>query len=541
MATSTDVLVIGSGIAGLAFAIEAADACDVTVVTKKAPELGSTWLAQGGIAAAIGPDDDIESHVRDTLVAGDGLCDEAVVRAICADAPAVVQRLIALGTHFTGEGTLDLGREGGHSRRRIVHAADATGAAVGEALLAAARAHPRITLLPDHCAVDLILDERWRPGRTTRARCRGAWILDGRRQEIEAIGARATILATGGSGKVYVYTTNADVATGDGVGMAYRAGCRISNMEFYQFHPTCLYHPHAKAFLITEAVRGEGGILLDASGRRIMEGKHPLGDLAPRDIVAREIDRSLKETGADHAWLDISHRPPEFLREHFPTIHARCLELGIDITKEPIPVVPACHYQCGGVVAELDGRTDVDGLHAIGEVACTGLHGANRIASNSLLEGAAMAHRAAATVLKDLAAQGGRPVESVPEWDRGRAIPSDETVLVSHAWDEIRRFMGSYVGIFRSDARLLRAQRRIELTESEIREYYWKFVVTPDLIELRNLAIVARLIIDAALWRKESRGLHATTTWPAPSEAYRRPSIQRRRASGEPPETGFGD
>lgn len=533
MATATDILVIGSGIAGLTLALDAAEHARVAVVTKRAPERGSTAWAQGGISAALGSDDSVELHVADTLAAGDGLCDETVVRAICAEGPAVVRRLQERGARFSGGERLDLGREGGHSRRRVVHAEDVTGAEIERALLLAVASHPNIVLLSEHFAVDLILAERWRPGIASSA-CRGAWVLDQKRHEIEAIAARATVLATGGSGKVYLYTTNDDVSTGDGLAMAWRAGCRVSNMEFYQFHPTCLFHPHAKSFLVSEAVRGEGGVLLGPDGRRIMEGRHPMLDLAPRDVVAREIDRTMKETGAEHAWLDITHRDAAFLVQRFPTIHARCLELGIDMTKEPIPVVPASHYQCGGVLTDLDGRTDVAGLFAVGEVACTGLHGANRLASNSLLEGAAVGARAARAAVRTVREAPGDG--SVPEWEKGAAIPSDETVVVTQSWDEVRRFMWNYVGIFRSDTRLLRARRRIELTESEIRDYYWRFVVTPDLLELRNLTIVARLVIESALWRKESRGLHATTTWPGKDEAFRRPSMLRRRGSGEPPE-----
>jgi L-aspartate oxidase len=536
MATSTDVLVIGSGIAGLSLALELAERARVTVVTKRSPERGSTAWAQGGVAAALGEGDSVESHVQDTLTCGDGICDEAVVRAICGEGPATIARLRDWGVIFDGGAHPELGREGGHSERRIVHAHDATGAEIERALLAALASHRNVTLLSEHFAVDLILAPRWSPGLAEPPRCRGAWLLDGRKHAIEAIAARVTVLATGGAGKVYAYTTNDDVSTGDGLAMAWRAGCRVSNLEFYQFHPTCLYHPYAKAFLITEAVRGEGGTLVGPKGEPIMKGRHPLGDLAPRDVVAREIDRTMKESGADHVWLDITHRDAAFLRERFPTIAARCLELGIDITKEPIPVVPASHYMCGGIVTDLDGRTDLPGLLAAGEVACTGLHGANRLASNSLLEGAVVGRRAAAQALRWLDDPAADVPGSAPEWEKGAAIASDETVVVTQSWDEIRRFMWNYVGIFRSDTRLQRARRRIELTEAEIRDYYWRFIVTPDLLELRNLAIVARLVIESALWRKESRGLHATTTWPSHDEAFRRPSLLRRRASGEPPE-----
>jgi L-aspartate oxidase len=534
---SSDVLVIGSGIAGLSFALEAARNADVTIVTKRSPEVGSTWLAQGGISAAVGGDDSIDLHVQDTLLAGDGLCDEAVVREVCGQGPRVVETLRRLGASFGDADSPALGREGGHSRRRIVHAHDTTGLEIEMALLAAVSRHGRIRMLPDHFAVDMILEPRWKSGLPDPPRCRGAWVLEARTGEIHAFAARATVLATGGSGKVYLYTTNPDVATGDGLAIAYRAGCRVSNLEFYQFHPTCLFHPHAKSFLISEAVRGEGGVLIGPDGRRIMEGVHPQGDLAPRDVVAREIDRTMKERGVECVHLDITHRDPDFLRRRFPGIHGRCLELGIDISQQPIPVVPAAHYQCGGVVTDLDGRTDLPGLFAIGEVTCTGMHGANRLASNSLLEAAAMGSRAAAAAARSLTAwNGSQRWQDVPAWEKGLAIASDETVVVTHAWDEIRRFMWNYVGIFRSDSRLERARRRIELTESEIREYYWKFIVTPDLLELRNLAIVARLVIESALWRKESRGLHYTTTWPQKDEAHRIPSMLRRRGTGESPE-----
>ncbi len=536
MATTTDLLVIGSGIAGLTLALEASQSARVTIITKRSPERGSTAWAQGGISAALGDDDSADLHARDTIECGDGLCDEDVVRAVCAEAPGIIRSLAELGVVFTGGADPELGREGGHGRRRIVHAQDTTGVAIEDALLAAVAARKNITLLPDHFAVDLILAPRWQPAMKEPPLCRGAWVLDVRRQVIEAIQARVTVLATGGAGKVYAYTTNDDVATGDGLAMAYRAGCRVANMEFYQFHPTCLYHPYAKAFLITEAVRGEGGVLRALDGREIMKGVHPQGDLAPRDIVAREIDRTMKESGADHVWLDISHREASFLRERFPSIDARCRALGIDMTRGPIPVVPASHYQCGGVVAGLDGQTDIEGLLAVGEVACTGLHGANRLASNSLLEGAVMGRRGAVAARAWMDDARSDLPGSVPEWDEGAAIPSDETVVVTQSWDEIRRFMWNYVGIFRSDTRLARARRRIELTEAEIREYYWRFIVTPDLLELRNLAIVARLVIESALWRKESRGLHATTTWPGHAAAFRRPSLLRRRASGDPPE-----
>lgn len=539
MTLETDVLVIGSGLAGLSCALEIAREASVIVVTKAAPGDGATAWAQGGIAAAVAPGDSVDDHVADTLAAGDGLCDPEVVRAICAEAPAAIDSLRRAGVDFSHEGPAPLGREGGHGRRRVLHCGDATGAAIETALLAAVAEHPSIRVLSDHCAVDLITQAEppERPGAPPP--CRGAWVLEAKTGLILTVAARATVVATGGSGKVYLYTSNPDVATGDGLAMAYRAGCRVSNLEFHQFHPTCLFHPHAKSFLVSEALRGEGGVLIDASGRRIMEGEHPLEDLAPRDIVARCIDRTMKESGEECVFLDVTHRGADFLRDRFPTIHARCLELGIDMTREPVPVVPAAHYQCGGVVTDLAGRTDLPGLFAIGEVACTGMHGANRLASNSLLECAVLGRRCAAAVRERLAEITGWA--EAPDWDVGEAVPSDETVVVTQSWDEVRRFMWNYVGIFRSDTRLERARRRIELTEGEIRDYYWRFIVTPDLLELRNVALVARLIIESALWRKESRGLHFTTTWPERSEAFARPSVLRRDfATDRPEHVGVG-
>jgi len=535
----SDFLVIGSGIAGLSFALEAAQTGRVTIVTKKEPEQGSTAAAQGGISAVLSPDDSIDGHVRDTLEAGAGLCDEVVVREVCGEGPEVIATLQERGVQFSrGDQGLELGREGGHSQRRIVHSGDHTGLDVETALLERIAEHRNIELLAHHFVVDLILDDK----RQRRLHARGgdpptvigAWVLDAATGDVDAFVASSTVLATGGSGKVYLYTTNDDVSTGDGLAIAYRAGARISNVEFYQFHPTCLYHPYAKSFLISEAVRGEGGVLIGAEGESLMEGVHPQADLAPRDVVARTIDRYMKRTGTQCVHLDVSSKDAAFLRERFPTIHDRCLELGIDLTKEPIPVVPAAHYQCGGVVADLDGRTELPGLFAIGEVACTGLHGANRLASNSLLEGAVMGRRAAVAAAKRLT-DTPTPTE-VPQWDAGEAVPSDESVVVTQSWEEIRRFMWNYVGIFRNDVRLERARRRIALTEAEIRDYYWRFLVTPDLLELRNLAHVARMIIESALWRQESRGLHFSTTYPEASEVFARPSTLRRPPHGVVPE-----
>ncbi|MEM7243847.1 MAG: L-aspartate oxidase [Acidobacteriota bacterium] len=529
--TESDVLVIGSGLAGLRCALTIAERADVIVLTKKGPSRGSTAWAQGGISAVLDADDSVDLHVEDTLRAGAGLCDESIVRATCAEGAAVISDLQALGVEFSGGSAPDLGREGGHGRRRIVHAGDHTGASIHEAVLRAVEEHPRIRLLPDHFAVDLIVERR----EQGRSRCLGAFVLHSTTGVIESFGARRTILATGGSGKVYLYTTNDDVSSGDGVAMAYRAGCRVANLEFCQFHPTCLYHPHAKSFLISEAVRGEGGILLKGDGGRLMEGQHPQGDLAPRDIVARAIDRHMKESGEDCVYLDVTRHDDGFLRERFPTIHERCAELGIRIGEQPIPVVPAAHYQCGGVLADLSGRTDLDGLLAIGEVACTGMHCANRLASNSLLEAAVMAHRAAALTLDELAQPEADARPELPSWDVGAARPSDETVVVTHSWEEIRRFTWNYVGIFRSDTRLKRAQRRIALIEEEIKDYYWRFIVTPDLLELRNLAHLSRLVIESALSRKESRGLHCNLSHPATLPELARPTVLVRPTEGEVP------
>ena len=539
MSRSTDFLVLGSGIAGLSFALEAARHGRVTIVTKKEPERGSTAWAQGGISAVLSPEDSVDLHVKDTLEAGAGLCDEPVVREVCSEGAAVIAKLQERGVEFARSGDgLELGREGGHSERRVVHAGDHTGLDVENALLARVAEHENIELLAHHFAVDLILDDKKKRRLLARGGAAptvlGAWVLDAETGEVDAFAASSTVLATGGSGKVYLYTTNDDVSTGDGLAMAYRAGALISNVEFYQFHPTCLYHPHAKSFLVSEAVRGEGGVLIGAEGEALMEGVHPRGDLAPRDVVARTIDRYMKRTGVQCVHLDVSFKDADFLRERFPTIHDRCLELGIDMTRDPIPVVPAAHYQCGGVVASLDGTTDLPGLLAIGEVACTGLHGANRLASNSLLEGAVMGRRAAEAAARRLA-ESPAPA-SVPEWDVGAAVPSDESVVITQSWEEVRRFMWNYVGIFRNDVRLQRARRRMALTEEEIRDYYWRFLVTPDLLELRNLAHVARMVIESALWRQESRGLHYTTTYPEPSEVFARPSFLRRPPHGDVPE-----
>ena len=535
MAIETDFLVIGSGVAGLTFALDAAEHGEVIVVTKRSRDESNTKYAQGGIAAVLGPDDAPEAHIHDTMVAGAGLCHEVVVAICCREGPDRIRELIARGARFDqSDGQISLGREGGHSARRIIHAADATGAEVERALLERVAAHPRIRVAEHHTAIDLIMLSRF----GGPDHCAGAYVLDERASSgegtpggasvVETYLARATVLATGGAGKVYLYTTNPDVATGDGVAMAYRAGAEIGNMEFYQFHPTCLFHPMAKSFLISEALRGEGAILRLPDGAAFMPNHDPRKDLAPRDIVARAIDFEMKRTGSEHVLLDITHRPASFVREHFPTIHAQCLRFGIDITTDPIPVVPAAHYMCGGISTDLHGRTSIPGLWAIGECAFTGLHGANRLASNSLLEGLVFGHRSAARLASQISELRQSPFAEVPEWQTGNAVASDEAVVVAHNWDELRRTMWNYVGIVRSDARLRRAGRRIALLQEEIREYYWKHLVTRDLLELRDIATVAELIVACAAARHESRGLHTTIDYPETSPRYRADTVIKR-------------
>ncbi len=508
-----DVAIVGSGLAGLTVALQLADTHRVVIICKRAMTQGASDWAQGGIAAVLDSGDSHDEHTQDTLVAGAGLCDDSATRYIVEHGREAIQWLIDRGVPFTRDDQAELGyhltREGGHSRRRIIHAADATGHAVVSTLSEQARQHPNITIIEDHFAVDLITSRKLGlPGN----RCYGLYVLDDASGEVQTITATHTVLATGGAGKVYLYTTNPDTATGDGIAMAWRAGCRVSNMEFIQFHPTCLYHPYAKSFLISEAVRGEGGLLKLPDCTSFMPEHDERADLSPRDVVARAIDFEMKKRGLDYVHLDISHQPESFLREHFPTIHARCLELGIDIAREPIPVVPAAHYTCGGVVTDTAGRTDLANLYAVGETGCTGLHGANRLASNSLLE-CMVIGRAAAL---DIAGQdkAGQPDIALPQWDESRVADADEEVVVSHNWDELRRMMWNYVGIVRTSKRLERAQHRITLLREEIAEYYANFRVTRDLLELRNLVEVASLIVDSAYSRHESRGLHFSRDYP---------------------------
>jgi L-aspartate oxidase len=517
---ATDYLVIGSGIAGLNFALLAAEHGRVVVVTKKRPDDTNTNWAQGGVAAVLAKDDTFERHIDDTLVAGDGLCDRATVELCVLDGPAQVQRLLDLGVRLDRApgGELDLGREGAHTRHRVVHWEDVTGREIQRALLAAVAKHSNITVLDEHIAVDLLSMAKYGGDPA----CFGAYVLDRKSGEVKTICARATVLASGGTGKVYVYTSNPDVATGDGIAMAYRIGASVCDLEFVQFHPTVLFHPMARNFLLSEAMRGEGGVLRLASGETFMEHYHPMKSLASRDIVARAIDNELKKSGADSVFLDMTHLDPAFVRGRFPNIAERCLSLGIDITKQPIPVVPAAHYMCGGVKTDHTGATAIPGLYAIGECAFTGLHGANRLASNSLLEGMVFSTRAAAAVK---AIPRVRPAQVAP-WSSGDATDSNDAIVVSLNWEEVRRFMWSYVGIVRSDKRIERARRRIEILRDEIREYYLDFKISNDLIELRNLALVAHLVIESARRRKESRGLHYTLDYPEKLLEARHSEIQ---------------
>ena len=537
MDVQSDFLVIGSGVAGLNFALRAAQVGRVAVVTKKEAMESNTNLAQGGIAAVLGKNDSYAFHIKDTMASGAGLCRREVVELVVREGPTRIRELVACGVAFSctpeRADTFDLGREGGHSRNRIVHTADMTGREVERALVEKARAHPNITFYENHIAVDLItFSTRMKRGLVTtthEAYCCGAYVLDRTAKDVRTFGARIVLLATGGAGKVYLYTSNPDIATGDGIAMAYRAGATVANLEFVQFHPTCLYHPEAKNFLISEAVRGEGGTLRDARGRAFMTDYDPARDLACRDVVARAIDTELKRSGDDAVFLDITHREPDFVKARFPNLYANCLRFGVDMTREPIPVVPAAHYICGGVVTDTHGRTDIRRLYAVGETACTGLHGANRLASNSLLEALVYAHRAAEKASAEFESQAAPECPVPPAWDDTGTTDSDENIMVTQNWDEIRRFMWSYVGIVRSDKRLERAWRRMQLIRQEIHDYYWHFKVTPDLIELRNLAVVAELIIRSARHRKESRGLHYNLQHPeADDQRWRKDTVLRR-------------
>jgi L-aspartate oxidase len=525
-----DFLVIGGGLAGLTFALRTAQHGSVLLISKDRLPESATNYAQGGIASVWSPEDSFEAHIEDTLIAGAGLCHRDLVELVVREGPERIRELIALGTNFSRRESredpeYDLGREGGHSRRRILHASDATGREIMRALVAAARAHPNIRILERHLAIDLVTDADRNPAAQTVS-CWGAHVLNRESGAVHTVSARATLLATGGAGKVYLYTSNPDIATGDGVAMAYRAGVPIANMEFIQFHPTCLFHPAAKSFLVSEALRGEGAILRRPDGTPFMTAYHPDAELAPRDIVARAIDNEMKVHGFDHVYLDISHRPRDFLLQRFPTIYERCLSFGVDLTRAPIPVVPAAHYCCGGAVTTVDGATNVRRLYAAGEVAMTGLHGANRLASNSLLEALVLGHRAAAHASALIAADAAAPPTLAP-WNPGSATDSDESVVVTQNWDEIRRFMWNYVGIVRSNRRLARALHRIKALQEEIQQYYWDFTVTNDLIELRNLALVAELIIISAIRRKESRGLHYNIDYPNLATAARDTVIRR--------------
>lgn len=522
MIRKTDFLIIGSGVAGLSYALKVAEHGTVTIITKKKIGKSNTALAQGGVAAVFSDIDSFDLHLKDTLEAGDGLCNKEVAEMVVTNGPERIRELVRQGASFnkTGDGEFDfaLGQEGGHSAKRIVYAHDLTGKEIEDTLIENVKKHKNITILEDHIAVNLItFQSSFRSGVLVTEQeniCCGAYVLDNTTGRVETFYSGITLLATGGASKVYLYTSNPDIATGDGIAMAYRAGASVANLEFVQFHPTCLYHPEAKNFLISEAVRGEGAFLKDQDGRRFMQDYSKDMELACRDVVARAIDNELKKTGADAVFLDITHKDPDAVKKRFPNIYAKCLEYGIDMTKEPIPVVPAAHYMCGGVATDLNGKTDVQRLYAVGETACTGLHGANRLASNSLLEALVYSHKAYKDSVEEFKAIGNKITVTLDPWDETDATDSDEAIVVSHNWDEIRRLMWNYVGIVRSDKRLERALRRIQNIKEEINEYYWDFNITSDLIELRNLATVADLIIRSALLRKESRGLHYNIGYP---------------------------
>jgi L-aspartate oxidase len=535
-----DVIVIGGGAAGLSLALHLADKGKIAVITKGPLKEGATLYAQGGISAVLDADDSVQSHIDDTLRTGAGLCNPEIARYTVEHGSEAIQWLIESGVNFTrkdqadGSSNFHLTREGGHSHRRVIHAADATGHAIENTLVSQLKRHKNITILENHIAIDFITGEKISQKQN---RCLGCYVLDRKNQQILTLSSRFTVLATGGAGKVYLYTSNPDVSTGDGIAMAWRAGCRVANMEFVQFHPTCLYHPQAKSFLITEAIRGEGGKLLLPDGTPFAQKFHPDGELAPRDIVARSIDHEMKRLGIDCVYLDISHKPAEFIKDHFPTIYNKCLEFGFDITQTPIPVVPAAHYTCGGVMTDIHGRTDLHGLYAIGETAHTGLHGANRMANNSLLECLVFAKAASEDIAKKIGTTPMPP--ELPPWDESLVTKSEEAITISHDWDALRRVMWDYVGIVRTDKRLKRALRRIQLLANEVEDYYANFHISNDLLELRNLIIVAELIVRSALARKESRGLHYTLDYPetlsgTPSDTILTPPKQPAIKSKEP-------
>ncbi len=519
-----DVLVIGSGIAGISLALRIADKCKIAVLSKGSLCEGASLYAQGGVAAVIDENDSIDSHVFDTNNAGVDLCDENVARFVAKKSSKCIQWLVDKDINFSkesnhnGEEALHLTKEGGHSQRRIVHAADATGREIETSLVKLAQQHKNIDLFENHIAIDLIKNKA-----SGNNLCLGAYILDTKESKVKVFKAKNTVLATGGASKVYLYTSNPDGASGDGIAMAWRSGCRVANMEFNQFHPTCLYHPNAKSFLISEAVRGEGAKLILPSGEKFMHKYDPREELSPRDIVARAIDHEMKVLGIDHVYLDARHLGEKLIKGHFPNIYKRCQKYGFDMLNEPLPVVPAAHYTCGGVVTDINGMTDINGLYAVGEVAYTGLHGANRLASNSLMECLTFASSSADHIVGNILKYD-YPI-NIPDWDESKVIGSDEHVVVSHNWDEIRRFMWDYVGIVRTDKRLERARKRIELLSREIHEYYGDFKVSADLIELRNLVVVADLIIKCAINRKESRGLHYSLDYPKKSNSIPAPTI----------------
>ena len=521
MSIEKDFIIIGSGVAGLTFALKVCKFGSVGIITKDALEESATKYAQGGIASVMAKDDSFELHVQDTIETGRGLCHEDFVRIACSEGPARIRELIGLGAQFdrVHGAEFDLGQEGGHSKRRILHAHDLTGWEIERTLIEAVHAQDNIEIFEHHMAIDLItrarLDEKVESG-SDEDEALGLYVLNHLTQKVETMVGPVILMATGGAGKVYLYTSNPDTATGDGIALAYRAGAKIANMEFFQFHPTCLFHPKAKSFLISETVRGEGGILRLQNGDTFMENYHSLGCLAPRDVVARAIDYEMKKSGDDYVLLDATHLEGYRIRERFPNIYKTCLEFGFDMSSEPVPVVPAAHYMCGGLVVDPNGQTNIKRLFASGEVCFSGLHGANRLASNSLLEGLVLSHRAvgkAVALFKDSRKEIST-VQRIPEWDPGSAVDSDESVVVSHNWDEIRRLMWNYVGIVRSTNRLKRAESRIQLLLEEIHEYYWNFKITKDTLELRNIAITAQLIIKGAMTRKESRGLHYNLNFP---------------------------